>query len=336
MNHIAPGHTNRSQQHPVTHTRTATPAVSHPTQMTNLPIKSLRPADSPRIAGTDQTHVRLLAECETPLPPILVHKPTLIVIDGMHRLNAAITRGDTTISAELTDIDEGELFLHTVRLNVRHGLPLTLQERKTAVTRLITHRPQLSDRAIAEDTGLSPKTVGRLRKCSAEDNPQPNAPTRMGRDGKAHPLDAPQRRQRVIQALTDHPTAPLRHIAATAGVSVSTAHNVKRRLQENQQQEDHQPQPPAPAPTPSHTRQTPAQIKGTVTALTTDPSLRFTDSGRTLLRFLLTRAVEPTELDALLDTIPPHCAETIADVAQDLATTWYTFSCRLHQRSRQP
>ncbi|MEK8141890.1 hypothetical protein NKH18_02220 [Streptomyces sp. M10(2022)] len=37
-----------------------------------------------------------LAELETESPPILVHHPTLTVIDGLHRLRAARLRGAST------------------------------------------------------------------------------------------------------------------------------------------------------------------------------------------------------------------------------------------------
>src|ERR1051326_1883704 len=67
----------------------ARPAESVPRQVVAVPLLSLLPADSPRLNGEDRAHILRLAETETPLPPILVDKRTMRVIDGMHRLMAA-------------------------------------------------------------------------------------------------------------------------------------------------------------------------------------------------------------------------------------------------------
>jgi hypothetical protein len=52
-------------------------------------VLSLRAGESLRLNGEDKTHVERLAEAEGPLPPILVERRSLRVIDGMHRLLAA-------------------------------------------------------------------------------------------------------------------------------------------------------------------------------------------------------------------------------------------------------
>jgi hypothetical protein len=46
-----------------------------------------------RVEGENHAHARLLAWTPQPLPPILVHRSTMMVIDGMHRLLAAQLRG---------------------------------------------------------------------------------------------------------------------------------------------------------------------------------------------------------------------------------------------------
>jgi ParB-like chromosome segregation protein Spo0J len=56
-------------------------------------IESLAESGSPRLAGQNEEHARLLAESGLELPPIVVHRPTRRVIDGMHRLAAARLRG---------------------------------------------------------------------------------------------------------------------------------------------------------------------------------------------------------------------------------------------------
>jgi hypothetical protein len=63
------------------------------TPVVAVPVLSLRPADSPRLNGEDKAHIARLAEMDTPLPPILVDRRTMRVIDGMHRLMAASLLG---------------------------------------------------------------------------------------------------------------------------------------------------------------------------------------------------------------------------------------------------
>ncbi|MGH3170772.1 MAG: ParB N-terminal domain-containing protein [Trebonia sp.] len=64
-----------------------------------VPIAELAVAGSPRRSGENREHARLMAESGNPLPPILVHGPTMRVIDGAHRLRAAKLRGEREIEA---------------------------------------------------------------------------------------------------------------------------------------------------------------------------------------------------------------------------------------------
>src|SRR5947209_4522283 len=73
-----------------------------------------------------------------------------------------------------------------VHLNVMHGLPLTLSERKAAAQRVLTSYPHWSDRSIGLIAGVSNKTVGKLRGCTTEEISQLNP--RLGRDGKVRPV----------------------------------------------------------------------------------------------------------------------------------------------------
>jgi hypothetical protein len=58
-----------------------------------LVIESLALEMSPRQGGENNEHARALAESEERLPPIVVHGPSMRVIDGIHRVRAAIIRG---------------------------------------------------------------------------------------------------------------------------------------------------------------------------------------------------------------------------------------------------
>lgn len=152
----------------------------------SLPIASLHVGDSLRQKGVDNHHACLLAESEGKLPPILVHRWTMRVIDGAHRLRAAELTGREVIAVEFFDGDEDEAFVRAVQANVRHGLPLTLADRTAAATRIVRTHPDWSDRRIAGLAGLSPKTVGAVRARSTEEIPQ--SAVRVGRDGKARHL----------------------------------------------------------------------------------------------------------------------------------------------------
>ena len=71
-----------------------------------VPLSSLLPAFSPRIDGEDDEHIKMLADVGNELPPILVHRPTMRVIDGMHRLGAATMRGDAMIRVQFFERSE--------------------------------------------------------------------------------------------------------------------------------------------------------------------------------------------------------------------------------------
>ena len=95
-----------------------------------------------RVKGENLKHVRVLAEVEDELPPIVVHRATMRVIDGMHRVRAAILSGVAYIEALLFEGAEDEAFLVAVRLNAAHGLPLSRADRVAAAIRIIRSSPQ--------------------------------------------------------------------------------------------------------------------------------------------------------------------------------------------------
>jgi ParB-like chromosome segregation protein Spo0J len=195
----------------------------------SVPVASIRQGYSPRLGGEDQEHVRRLAECDvTTLPPIVVHRPTMRVIDGMHRLRVAALQGRDRIDVEYFDGSEEEAFARAVELNVAHGLPLTLADRKAAAAWILAWRPEISDRAVAAMAGLSPKTAGAIRSRAPEEIPQVHE--RVGSDGRRHPLDRAEGRRRAAEALAARPGAPLREVAASAGVSPGTARRVRELL----------------------------------------------------------------------------------------------------------
>ncbi|WP_405161463.1 hypothetical protein OG203_34745 [Nocardia sp. NBC_01499] len=139
----------------------------------DLPISDALPSDSPpRTAGVNASQIRMLAESAAALPPIVIHRETMHVVDGWHRLCTAQLRGETTIAAALFDGGPAGAFVLAMKLNTAHGLPLSLADRKVATLRMLSLYPQWSDRAIAAVAGISHKTAGVLRRRSTGENLQ--------------------------------------------------------------------------------------------------------------------------------------------------------------------
>ncbi|MFH8344280.1 ParB N-terminal domain-containing protein [Streptomyces sp. NPDC018045] len=192
-------------------------------------ISAILPGESPRFVQQDEAHIRRLAETDSELPPILVHRRTMRVIDGTHRLRAALLQQRKHIDVEFFDGTEAEAYVVGIQANTAHGLPLSLAERKAAAERVIQLQPEQSDRAIARITGLSAKTVGALRRRSSEENPQLSA--RLGRDGRIRPLSFEEGRRRALAVIKERPGASVREIAREAGVSVGTAHSLRVQVE---------------------------------------------------------------------------------------------------------
>jgi hypothetical protein len=194
-----------------------------------IAINSLLGSHSPRLNGEDVQHVNVLASTGTSLPPIIVHRQTMRVIDGMHRLRAAQMLGQRDIAVEFFDGSEDEAFVRAVQANTAHGLPLSLADREAAATRILRLHPDRSDRWIAGITGLAAKTVCAIRRRMGME--YCNNTARVGQDGRVRPIDSAQGRRIARDMLTAHPEASLRQIARTAGISPGTVRDVRKRLQ---------------------------------------------------------------------------------------------------------
>lgn len=304
-------------------------------ELVTVAISALAPADSPRLHGEDTVHARLLADTEAELPPILVHRRSLKVIDGMHRVRAALMRGETTVRARLFDGSEDAAFVQAVRANIAHGLPLSLADRQAAAARILQSFPQWSNRAVASTTGLSGKTVGAIRRQVVTGELRTDA--RIGRDGRVRPLDCRAARQRASELLALHPDATLRELAKASGISLGTARDVRDRVRRGES-----PFPPRqrrgdtaiPRPAAPVGRVAPGENRTTILQnLRRDPSLRFNESGRDILRWLDARAVGATGWQQLADAIPPHCAYVIADFAHEIAQEWLDVAETLRRRA---
>jgi ParB-like chromosome segregation protein Spo0J len=300
-----------------------------------LPVASLHAADSPRQAGEEIAHVQMLARLDVRLPPILVHRQSRRVIDGMHRLLAARLRGDELIEAIWFDGSDQEAFVLAVKANTTHGLPLSLADRSQAAERIITAHPAWSDRSIASAVGLGARTVGNIRRRMQGEDEVEVVSARTGRDGRVRPLDNATGRLRASDVIRARPDASLREIAREAGVSPSTVRDVRQRLQRGED-----PVPQGRRRTESRSaddqQRDPARLLLMLQGLQSDPSLRFTESGRTILRWVLSRAIRSEEWVDVAQHVPPHCAYILADVARSCADEWLQMADTLEQRGARP
>lgn len=302
-----------------------------------VPVASLLPGDSPRLAGVDPEHVRLLAAVPD-LPPVLVHRRTMRVVDGMHRLYAARLRGDTAIPATFFDGDAKEAFLRAVERNLTGGLPLSLHDREAAAVRILATHRRWSDRAVAAAAGLSPTTVGAIRRRSfvpyEGEGEGGGDGGRVGRDGRVRPLDAAAGRLRASRVIARHPDAPLRAIARAAGISVGTAHDVRERLRTGRDPVPPRPAAPGPAPPPTTGGRRGAGWPAVRDGLGRDPSVRYAESGRAFLAWADDHVLAPADRTGLVDAVPPHWRGPVAEVARSCAAAWLEFARELEQRSR--
>ncbi|HET6704888.1 ParB/RepB/Spo0J family partition protein [Amycolatopsis sp.] len=303
-------------------------------------IESLRPADSPRSSGEDAGHTQVLAESEEPLPPIVVHGPSMKIIDGMHRVHCARVRGHRVIEAKIYNGDDKDAFVLAVRLNVTHGLPLTSADRCAAAARIVASHPRWSNRMIATMAGIAPTTVAQIRRRSV--GPVPPSDSRVGQDGRTRPVDAAAGREKAHELLIENPGASLRAIARQAGISPATVRDVRRRLEEGR------------GPVPDRRRRKPEEIDGIplprsapasviphselgaiLDSLKKDPAFRFSQKGRSLLRWLDQHLAGMAAWHQIARDVPPHGQGTIAKFLHIYADAWKEFAIHVEDGTRQ-
>ncbi|AVT38609.1 ParB N-terminal domain-containing protein [Plantactinospora sp. BB1] len=309
-----------------------------------IPVDSLHPADSPRLDGVDQAHVAILLESGAELPPILVHRRSMRVIDGMHRLLAARYQGKTHVPVEYFDGDDDAAFVRAVTENISHGLALSLADRKAAAVRIMNCYPLWSDRRVARAVGLSDKTVGALRQRTVDDA----QPRRIGQDGRVRPIDGATGRQLAGDILAARPEASLREVARAAGIAPATVRDVRERLRRGDspmtatQLEAHRvPGEGSPGSRPVRRSRSARPYRddevldpqSILEGLRRDPSLRYTDSGRAVLRWLDRYLVGEPLPAGLVAAVPPHCLPVIARLARHCAAAWADIAQRLEHHS---
>lgn len=323
----------------------------------NIRLSSLESGLFMRGTGTDPAHVRLLAEAASSneLPPILVQQGSSRVVDGMHRLEAARLRGAEYIRARLINCSDEDAFILAIKANTLHGLPLSRTDRVFGARRILAWHPDWSDRAIGAASGLSAKTIASLRRRSGEG--AQHVGKRLGRDGKRRPVSSAEGRLRAAEYITARPEAPLREVARETNVSLGTVQDVRARMRRGvdpvigNRQKVHLegvPNPPA-RPVVAHpevpaSRFPTREIRESQSAnwaaisykLANDPSLKYSEGGKTFFRWMAKHAMQKGEWREFFDAIPPHWQKDVSLIAENIRDEWGAFAEQLRSRQNMP
>ncbi|MGF1432005.1 hypothetical protein [Kitasatospora sp. LaBMicrA B282] len=303
-----------------------------------VPLHDLVVSGTPRTAGEDPAYVEALASLDAELPPILVHRATMTVVDGVHRLRAASVRGRDRIAARFFEGAEEDAVLLSVAMNVAHGRPLSLRDRAVAAEQIFAIRPHWSDRAVAAIAGLSAKKVSEIRLAAITGVPPQER--RIGLDGRARPLNSAQGRELAGRLIMDDPSASLRTIARKAGISPTTVADVRDRVlrgddpvppgQRRRSDPGARPAPRARGVRGAMSTGPSAQVLlASVDALRRDPSLRLNDTGRTVLRMLDAGALAVRSRELILSGVPAHCRAQLAELMHGYAELWRVLATEL-------
>lgn len=303
-------------------------------------VDDLTVSATPRVGGEDPAYVQALAEIDVALPPIVVHRATMRVVDGVHRLRAAVLQGRDRVEVRFFDGAEDDAFPLAVAINVAQGRPLSAADRTAAAARILSSHPHWSDRGVAAIVGLSPQKTGDIRRRTGD--PKAQAPARLGRDGRARPLNSARARTLAGRLIQENPGASLRQIGKQAGISPATVADVRARLVRGDdvvppQQRGLAAVPPGPRrsapragarPGGPDAKSTP-QLLAIYDALRRDPSLRFNEAGRTLLRMLEACVLVARDQQRIASTVPHHCKGPVSDLLRGFAGVWNGFADQL-------
>jgi ParB-like chromosome segregation protein Spo0J len=288
-----------------------------------VPIEQIKVTDTPREVREDPVHVRILAESMSELPPILVRSTDLSIVDGTHRLAALRKRGASTVEVVMFGGNDVEAYVEAVRQNVRHGKPLTIDERRNATKQILRWEPNRSDRSIAEICGVSAKTVATLRGRATATVQQLNTTRRVGRDGRVRPTDLTSARQNAAELLRENPSSSLREIARKVGTSVNTVRDVHQCLLIGR---DPAKLGSACGPQQARTSEdAPSQWEY-------DQAFMSSSEGREFAEWFDTATIDRVAWQEFVESIPLSRIYEVIDEARRRAAEWDTFAKALSSR----
>lgn len=131
-------------------------SVSEP-QLIPINELTLIPELNPRARLCEETIIRYM-ESFSSLPPVRVQRGTNVVVDGYHRVEAAVRLGLEEIPVRPELIEDDELRLVAGIANAQHGQPLTRGERNKLAVALVRNYGKLREEA-AQLLGISASAV---------------------------------------------------------------------------------------------------------------------------------------------------------------------------------
>lgn len=295
-----------------------------PDGTTEVRIASLKLGILLRFDEEDMEHAQSLAYRFDDCPPILVEESTATVIDGAHRVLAAKLLGRETIPVRYFTGTREEAFVEAVKANVAHGKPLTLAEREAAAEKLLEMHHDWSNRLVAHICGLSDKTVGRLRKVTAE---VPQSSARLGRDGRHRPVDTRVLRNEIATALRAQPDTKAVDLARSMRTSASTVRDVRKRLQSGDD-----PVRTVRVVKPLPKRASEGRGKSAGVDWTSDRAILSLPGGVGFAEWLAQTKIKSRDWEAHVAEIPLGRIPQLIEEAKSRATEWNNFAASLEER----
>ena len=168
-------------------------------------------------AAINPSMVSEYAEILDSLPPITVfHDGTdYWLVDGFHRMQAALSAGAMKISADVHQGSQRKAVLYSCSANAMHGMRRTNEDKRRAVATLLRDEEWAakSDRWIAEAARVSTGLVAELRPASSGADSITCVPKRSGKDGKEY---APRKPRPAPDGVSAEPSATQALVAAVA------------------------------------------------------------------------------------------------------------------------
>jgi ParB-like chromosome segregation protein Spo0J len=280
-------------------------------------LDRLKSGPSPRFVREDQDHAVTLAEVADALPPILVRKETMEIIDGHHRVLAAKLRNAKSIRVRYFAGSDMEAVLRAIESNISHGKPLSLPEREAAAERILKMTPQFADRAIGKSTGLAPNTVAALRRRATEQSAQ--LPYRTGRDGRQRPVDPAEARRRIAEAISASPETSSRQVARSMGASPNTVRDVRVRLASGRPVETGR----------GGARSRPEKL------WRDDSATSSSEAGRTFAAWFDAHVVKDDDWPVFVESVPIGRLYEVANQARARSLAWSAFAAAVELRARR-
>ena len=116
-------------------------------------------------SSLDEEAIERYRDCLEDLPPIVVDKETMTVLDGWHRVEAHKREGVETISVKYDSCAPHLLLAKSYALNARHGLPVDNEVRDQIIVGLSQGKDgydPMGEEEIAQTMGISQQRVSKI------------------------------------------------------------------------------------------------------------------------------------------------------------------------------